>query len=61
MGRSLRYLLLGWLTLLALASARPATACFIDGVPSMALDGHLVVANLQQATRDNLSYWSPSC
>jgi len=38
---------------------QPAVACGIDGIPSMAMNGRLVVINHDQATKENLPYYAP--
>jgi PKD domain len=43
----------------ALGNVAQVTACGIDGVPSMSLNGRLVTINADQATKQNLAYWAP--
>jgi hypothetical protein len=51
--------LYGLLGALALSNVSPISACGIDGIPSMNLNGHLVTINADQATKQNLAYWAP--
>jgi hypothetical protein len=53
------WLLLGCLVAFALSGAAHVTACGIDGIPSMSLNGRLVTINPDQATKQNLAYWAP--
>jgi PKD domain len=55
---SQRWLLL-LLALTFAIGALPVSACGIDGIPSMAMNGRLVSINQSQATKDNLSYYAP--
>lgn len=51
----------GWglLAGVALAGAGPALACSIDGVPSLAVNGRLVVLNPALPVKGQLATWTP--
>jgi hypothetical protein len=53
------WVLSGLLVAMIVGNVAQASACGIDGIPSMNLNGRLVTINADQATKQNLAYWAP--